>query len=169
MSRELFTQRFPFSAWQNPTVPPVAAGVYAIWKGDDLIYCCMSGREIEAKTQATPKKYGLLTRLASHASGRLSGDQFCVYLANRFVIPMLSADDVPLFASGELNLDARTRRVIHTHLDYAYALARHRPRHLPWKNQLAEVRFSVRSRFYIRFNCGDSQRGKSRYLAGVEE
>lgn len=122
MSRELFSERFPFSAWPNPAVPAVAAGVYAIWKGDEMIYCGMSGREIDAKASKQPKKYGLVTRLASHWSGRLSGDQFCVYVANRFVIPSLTPEEIPLFASGELNLDARTRRFIHTHLDYAYAL-----------------------------------------------
>jgi len=44
----------------------------------------MSGREIDTKTKTLPKKYGLVTRLNSHASGRLSGDQLCVYVANRF-------------------------------------------------------------------------------------
>ena len=82
----------------------------------------MSGREIDIKGKAAPKKYGLITRLNSHASGRLSGDQFCVYVANRFVIPSLRAEELPLFASGSLSLDARTRTFIHDHLDYAYAL-----------------------------------------------
>jgi hypothetical protein len=104
-------------------VPAVAAGVYAIWRADKLIYCGMSGREIDSKGNAAPKKYGLITRLNSHASGRLSGDQFCVYVANRFVIPSLKAEELPLFASGALTLDARTKTFIRDHLDYAYALA----------------------------------------------
>ena len=83
MSSEQFTQRFPFSDWPNPDIPAVAAGVYAIWKGGELIYCGMSGREIDTKAKASPKRYGLITRLNSHASGRLAGDQFCVYVANR--------------------------------------------------------------------------------------
>jgi hypothetical protein len=122
MSNELFSDRFPFSSWPNPDVPGIAAGVYAIWKGDELIYCGMSGREIETKVKAQLKKYGLVTRLASHASGRLSGDQFCVYVANRFVIPSLTEEELPLFASGELTLDAGTRTFIHAQLDYSYAL-----------------------------------------------
>ena len=38
-----------------------------------------------------PKKAkGLWTRLNSHAIGRSSGDQFCVYACDRFVVPHLS-------------------------------------------------------------------------------
>jgi hypothetical protein len=122
MSRDLFTPRFPFASWPNVSVPAVAAGVYAIWMDNELIYCGMSGREIDSKGKAAPKKHGLITRLNSHASGRLSGDQFCVYVANRFVIPCLKAEELPLFASGALTLDARTKKFIHDHLDYAYAL-----------------------------------------------
>ena len=119
MSSDRFSVRFPFATWPNPGVPAVAAGVYAIWKDSELIYCGMSGREIDSKGKAAPKKYGLVTRLNSHASGRLSGDQFCVYVANRYVIPSLKAEELQLFASGALTLDARTRTFIHDHLDYA--------------------------------------------------
>ena len=49
----------------------MAAGVYAICRDSELIYCGMSGREIDVKGKAAPKKYGLITRLNSHASGRL--------------------------------------------------------------------------------------------------
>ncbi len=100
----------------------MAAGVYAIWRDSELIYCGISGREIDVNGKAASKKYRLITRLNSHASGRLSGDQFCVYVANRFVIPSLKAEELPLFASGSLSPDARTRAFIHDHLDYAYAL-----------------------------------------------
>lgn len=122
MSRDRFSSQFPFASWPNVSVPAVAAGVYAIWMDDKQIYCGMSGREIDSKGRTAPKKYGLITRLNSHASGRLSGDQFGVYVANRFVIPSLKAEELPLFASGSLTLDARTKTFIHDHLDYAYAL-----------------------------------------------
>ena len=122
MSRDRFSPRFSFASWPNLSVPPIAAGVYAIWRDDELIYCGMSGREIDSKDMTTTKKYGLVTRLNSHASGRLSGDQFCLYVANRFVIPSLKAEELPLFASGALTLDACTKTFIHDHLDYAYAL-----------------------------------------------
>ena len=121
MSSKSFSRRFWFSDWPNLNVPRIAVGVYAIWKGDELIYCGMSGRNINSKTK-TKKKKGLITRLASHAKGRLSGNQFCVYVANRLVIPSLTVNELALFTSGKLTLDAKTREFIHKHLEYAYAL-----------------------------------------------
>ena len=56
------------------------------------------------------------------ASGRLSGDQFCVYVANRLVIPELSIEDLPKFADGTLRLDNLVKAFIHDHLDYQYVI-----------------------------------------------
>ena len=96
-----FSNRYQFADWPNRDVPLVAAGVYAIWNGDQLIYCGMSGRQIELAATQEKKKYGLVTRLNSHASGRLSGDQFCVYVTNRLVIPNLKKDDLGKFTTGD--------------------------------------------------------------------
>ena len=95
-----FSSRFRFSDWPNPEVPNVAAGVYAIWHDEQLIYCGMSGRELEKALEAKKPRYGLVTRLESHSRGRLSGDQFCVYVANRIVIPTLRANQLHQFAAG---------------------------------------------------------------------
>lgn len=92
-----FSPRFKFSDWPNAAVPLNAAGVYAIWHASELLYIGMSGREIEKNRQK--KRYGLYNRLNAHASGRLSGDQFCVYVANRLVIPTITPDILPKFAS----------------------------------------------------------------------
>ena len=115
-----FSQRFRFSDWPNPAVPTVAAGVYVIWENETLVYCGMSGRELEKAVSSARKKYGLITRLSSHASGRLSGDQFCVYVANRLVIPTLKAEQLEHFGTGKVHLDALTRTYIHTRLEYQY-------------------------------------------------
>ncbi|MFA0447853.1 hypothetical protein AB4587_01605 [Vibrio breoganii] len=80
----------------------------------------MSGREIEKNSHK--KKYGLITRLHSHYSGRLSGDQFCVYVANRLVTPSLQQSQLPLFASDELKLNELTKSYTHDHLEYQYVL-----------------------------------------------
>ena len=66
-----FSKRYWFRDWPNPTIPAVAAGVYVVWRGDELIYAGMSGKDIEKKQQK--RKYGLVTRLSSHASGSISG------------------------------------------------------------------------------------------------
>ena len=80
----------------------------------------MSGRGFEEKAKQNPKEFGLITRHRSHASGRLSGDQFCVYVANRLVIPNLRPDDLSRFATGEVNLDRLTKSYVHESLDYQY-------------------------------------------------
>lgn len=117
-----FSQRYKFSEWPNPSIPALAAGVYAIWDSETLIYCGMSGREFEKAQSGQKKKYGLITRLASHASGRLSGDQFCVYVANRLIIPMLQPEQLRGFASGEHTLDRLTKAYIHSRFDYQFAI-----------------------------------------------
>jgi hypothetical protein len=101
--------------------PALAVGVYAVWKDETLIYCGMSGREFEKATQSSRVKFGLVTRLASHASGRLSGDQFCVYVACRYVIPSLTPEELDKFATGEVNLDSLTRAYINERMEYQFA------------------------------------------------
>jgi hypothetical protein len=83
-----------FQDWPNEQVPTRAAGVYTVWDGDRLLYVGMSGRamtaddlEVSPCGRVVPK--GLRTRLNAHASGRRSGDQFCVYVCDRFVVPGL--------------------------------------------------------------------------------
>ena len=120
--KERFSKRYKFSDWSGNEVPAVAAGVYAIWNDDQLFYCGMSGRRIEKALADGKQKYGLITRLNSHASGRLSGDQFCVYVANRLVLPSISPEDLPRFSTGELRLDSLTKQFIHDHLDYQYII-----------------------------------------------
>lgn len=101
-------------------MPAIAAGVYAIWHGPTLIYCGMSGREFEKAQTSSKIKYGLINRLASHASGRLSGDQFCVYVANRLIIPSLRHEQLAKFAHGEHTLDQLTKVYIHSNFEYEF-------------------------------------------------
>jgi hypothetical protein len=116
-----FSRRYKFSDWPNHDVPAVAAGVYAVWEGPVLIYCGMSGRQFASGVASTRARFGLVTRLASHVSGRLSGDQFCVYVANRFVIPLMERAQLQRFASGEISLDVLTKAYIHDRLEYQFA------------------------------------------------
>jgi len=116
-----FSRRHKFSDWPNSEVLAVAAGVYAVWDREVLIYCGMSGREFEKAVASAKVRFGLVTRLASHASGRLSGDQFCVYVANRLVIPSLIPDQLTKFGTGELNLDTLTKAYINERLEYQFA------------------------------------------------
>ena len=115
-----FSLRHRFADWPNPDIPSVAAGVYAIWNLDELLYCGMSGNKIEAAVASKKKRYGLVQRLHSHASGRLSGDQFCVYLANRIIVPTLKTDQLQQFSSGVLTLDKLVKQFIVENLEYQY-------------------------------------------------
>ena len=81
----------------------------------------MSGRGFEKAVAAARVRLGLVTRLASHASGRLSGDQFCVYVANRLVIPSIKPEQLAEFATGALNLDILTKRYINERFEYPFA------------------------------------------------
>jgi hypothetical protein len=113
-----------FADWPNNDVPTVAAGVYTIWDGDLFIYVGMAGRGLTADDIDSPdepvKVRGLKTRLDSHAGGRRSGDQFCVYICDRFVIPKLTAAEQEQVGAGALLLDRLTRQYIHDRLSYRF-------------------------------------------------
>jgi hypothetical protein len=85
-------------------VPKVAAGVYTIWEHSRLIYVGMAGRGLTAEHIKAPDEprtaKGPWTRLNSHASGRRSGDQFCVYVCDRFVVPQLSDEQQVQIGDG---------------------------------------------------------------------
>lgn len=120
---------FRFADWPNPEVPQVAAGVYTIWQADRLIYVGMSGRSLTTEHIAThrleksKKKRGLSTRLNSHARGRRSGDQFCVYVADRLVLSQLTPEQIVEIGAGRLALDALVCQFIHEALSYRFAEA----------------------------------------------
>jgi hypothetical protein len=114
---------YSFRDWPNSAVPTFSAGVYTIWRHDGrFIYVGMSGRGITSETLQRNTPRGLYTRLQSHASGRRSGDQFCVYVADRLVLPTLSQDDIAAIASGRHQMDALVRRYIHENLYYRFVV-----------------------------------------------
>jgi hypothetical protein len=119
---------YRFADWPNTAIPNWRAGVYTVWDGETLIYVGMAGRGLLADAPETPaarattKPRGLLDRLASHASGRRSGDQFNVYVFDRLVLPRLTPDEITAAAAGDLSLDAVTRQYIHDNLGYRYVV-----------------------------------------------
>lgn len=98
---------FRFAGWPNDQVPRRAAGVYTVWLDATLIYAGMSGRgtqpeDFAAHADQPGKAIGLWTRLNSHASGRRSGDQFNIYICDRFIVPLLTPDQQRDIARGRL-------------------------------------------------------------------
>jgi hypothetical protein len=121
-----------FSDWPNPEVPRFGAGVYTIWHKDGrFIYVGMSGKGITAATIPRNSPHGLYTRLHSHWAGRRSGDQFCVYVADRLVLPTLNQDDIASIACGHHEMDALVRRYIHDEFMYRYIIVQ------DWREGLA--------------------------------
>lgn len=116
-----------FQNWPNDQVPKRAAGVYTVWDDDRLLYVGMSGRamtaaDLEVSPNGLVAAKGLWTRLNAHASGRRSGDQFCVYVCDRFVVPALTPRQQYELAAGGLSLDDLTRAFIRDHLAYQFAV-----------------------------------------------
>jgi hypothetical protein len=97
--------------------------VYTIWDdAGELIYVGVAGRNPQGK--------GLASRLLSHVSGRRNGDQFCVYVADHYVLPGLGRGQVEAIRDGRLSMDGLVRERIHAAFvfrfvvveDYATAL-----------------------------------------------
>lgn len=114
-----------FRDWSKSIVPKVCAGVYTIWQGNQFIYVGMSGRSLNLESiqehkNSSNKAKGLFTRLNEHASGRRSGDQFCVYVADKLVLPMLTPEQIKEIASGKLRFDNLIKEYIHKYFTYRY-------------------------------------------------
>lgn len=93
-------------------VPRAGSAVYTVWdRAGAFVYVGMSGRSTGA-TGAGP--FG---RLNSHANGRRSGDQFNVYVSDRFVLPRVH-NRIPEIATGTLSLDKLTRDYIRAELGF---------------------------------------------------
>ncbi len=120
---------FWFADWPEQQVPRRAAGVYTVWRGDVLIYVGMSGRGAQREDFVAPSggpatAKGLWTRLNSHASGRRSGDQFNIYICDRFIVPALTPGQQRDIGEGRLLLDQMTRSFIREYLSYRFVVHR---------------------------------------------
>ena len=56
------------------------------------------------------------------ASGRRSGDQFCVYVGDRLVMSKLGIDQMKGVFSGEYSLDDAIKEFVRSQLSYRYLL-----------------------------------------------
>ena len=112
-----------FSGWSNTDCPRVAAGVYTIWRGTELVFVGGSGRGLTRQKLETSRNLGrtvgLWSRLNSHASGHRSGDQLSVYV-DFLVLQGLSTDQIERIAAGELQFAALVRDFIWSELTYRY-------------------------------------------------
>ncbi len=103
---------FPFATWDRSLVPQ-SPGVYSAWRNGCLIYVGMAGRSYDQKA-------GLRGRLIQHAAGRRSGDQFCIYVCDRLVLPELTREQVLSIAAGTDSLDHLTKAFIHREVAFRF-------------------------------------------------
>jgi hypothetical protein len=107
-------QLFWFADWPVAAVPRSGALVYTVWnRAGDFTYVGMAGRGEASAVRGS----GPFGRLNSHASGRRSGDQFCIYVCDRLVIPKVRnrIDDI---AAGAFSLDRATRDYVRAELGF---------------------------------------------------
>lgn len=108
---------FRFSDWP-PEQLPAGPGIYTVWKDRVLVYVGIAGRS--ASPPGQPPSESLRSRLGSHASGRRSGDQFCLYVCDRLVLPGLEGRLAEI-GDAKLSLDDLTRDFIRGHLSFRFA------------------------------------------------
>ena len=94
-------------------IPTTGSVIYTIWnQEDDFIYVGISG------TQKSLEKRNPQSRIQSHARGARSGDQFCVYVHDFYVIPEIVKKSTYEFSRG--HLDRLTREYIQSNLSYRF-------------------------------------------------
>ena len=126
----------PFKKWGQPEIK-TDPGIYTVWdkpngKDERFVYVGMAGRGVLAPNKAdladtedpnqpkSKRKKGLLGRLHAHSTGRRSGDQFCVYVCDYFVVPELTPTEREKIGKGELFLDDLTYEYIYANLSYRF-------------------------------------------------
>ena len=120
MLKNAFSKRLKFKNWPKKNFPPLAAGIYVIWDEQTLLYVNAVGKDLDKAQRSGKTKFGLITRLNSHATGRAASDQFCSLLANRLVIPSLTIAQLDRFRDGSITLDQMTKKYIRAKLEYQY-------------------------------------------------
>ena len=98
-------------------IPEYGSLVYTVWNpAEEFIYVGIGGTGQKPDTPLEDRNPR--SRISQHSQGRRSGDQFCIYVHDFFVLPQL-------IASGEYEpergyLDRLTKEYIHEHLRYRF-------------------------------------------------
>ena len=107
------TRPLSFSEDPRQYIPNKGSIIYSVWdKEEKFIYIGISG------LQKSLEKRSPLSRMISHASGRRSGDQFCIYIHDFYVIPKLIEKGEYTPSIGVL--DKLTKDFIQSNLSYRF-------------------------------------------------
>ena len=117
LSSLLDTSVRPIRFAEDPSdhIPNQGSIIYSVWDEDEdenFLYVGISG------LQKSLERRNPLSLMVAHASGRRSGDQFCIYIHDFFVV-------TSLVESGEYKptrgaLDKLTKDYIHKNLSYRF-------------------------------------------------
>ena len=102
-----------FSENVRDHIPNKGSLIYTVWdKDENFLYVGIAG------LQRDLAKRSPLSRMISHASGVRSGDQFCVYIHDFYVVPKLVETGV--YEPSKGLLDKLTKAYIHENLFYRF-------------------------------------------------
>ena len=91
-------------------IPEYGSIIYTVWDSDEkFIYVGVGG---------VGKRKDPRSRINQHRNGGRSGDQFCVYIQDYFIIPDLLKKNHPKIQKG--SLDKMTKDYIQKHLSYRF-------------------------------------------------
>jgi hypothetical protein len=107
--------RTRFKEPQIDQIPAFGSILYTIWKdGDEFIYVGIGGIRGTKVEDRNPR-----SRIIQHWQGMRSGDQFCIYVQDHFVLPQLVNKQ---YTPQNGQIDRLVRQYIHDHLSYAYVI-----------------------------------------------
>lgn len=114
----LFSEGPLYSFKPNPRgiIPEYGSIIYTIWdKQDRWVYVGIGGLGRNPQTPLAERRP--VSRILQHRSGLRSGDQFCIYVHDHYVVPTLDLQNYN-FQKG--HLDRLTRNVIQSELSYRF-------------------------------------------------
>jgi hypothetical protein len=94
-------------------IPTTGSVIYTVWNQEkDFIYVGISG------LQKSLEKRNPQSRIQSHTRGRRSGNQFCIYVHDFYVIPEIVKKSA--YEPSRGHLDSLTKEYIQKNLSYRF-------------------------------------------------
>ena len=117
--RDLFDTSTPaisFKGHPRDHIPSFGSIIYTVWdENDRWIYVGIGG--VGQSPNTALKKRNPRSRILQHRSGLRSGDQFCIYVHDYFIVPNLDLENYE-FRRGDL--DRMTKAFIQEKLFYRF-------------------------------------------------
>ena len=107
---DLFSDSSPSFSFRDDYkkyVPEYGSIVYTVWNLEkEFVYVGIGGLQDKPLKERNPR-----SRIREHSSGRRSGDQFCIYVHDFFVLPSIVEKGV--YEPSRGYLDKVTKKYIH--------------------------------------------------------